>query len=78
MRRRRRIIRGEFGIIREKLYSCKLSFNMAKEEPVSIDTYTTSESGAQGMSTTLLSIEPIQSSSRDIIHARKENNHDAN
>jgi hypothetical protein len=42
MRRRRRTIRREFDIIREKLYSCKLSFNMAKKEPVSIDTLTTS------------------------------------
>jgi hypothetical protein len=41
-RRRRRTIRREFDIIREKLYSCKLSFNMAKKEPVSIDTLTTS------------------------------------
>jgi hypothetical protein len=42
VRRRRRTIRREFDIIREKLYSCKLSFNMAKKEPVSIDTLTIS------------------------------------
>jgi hypothetical protein len=42
MRRRRRTIGREFDIIREKLYSCKLSFNMAKKEPVSIDNLTTS------------------------------------
>ena len=46
----RAIIRG-FDIIIEKLYDCKLSFKIAKMEPMLIDTSISSHSYAQGVPT---------------------------